>query len=340
MSIPDFGSDSDIYIELAKNLLAGHGFTLSRHIGMVFPSASRHLSPCLIYTPGYPSMLAAFGLHAYLLAFVLWLVVMACAWTLLKRPAFILFALQPMLLMQLHATASDLMATAAVSVFVLGLVRRRYALMMVGCAVALMTRIDIWIFMALVSFLSIRAKPAVVLNLILIFLMITARGLRYEKYTGQFSMGTEGPNVYANYEKALVGPGVVQSEIKSMKRDFKALCHKQDSLKAQEITGHECYGHVLESIARHPTPFVRTVLWNELVMFLGRDYYQPFRFNWFLDKVSWVIWMLIPFVMLLLSCRRNPIARSVFLYLLIHAIVLSQARYRLPMEIIMWGGIG
>ena len=75
-------------------------------------------------------------------------------------------------------------------------------------------------------------------------------------------------------------------------------------------------------------------------MFLGRDYYQPFRFNWFLDKVSWVIWMLIPFVMLLLSCRRNPIARSVFLYLLIHAIVLSQARYRLPMEIIMWGGIG
>lgn len=141
----NFGSDSNVYMDLADNIMSGHGYVHSP--GIDYPGTGIHSKNAsyihsLHLLPGYPLLLAGsmrlFGYRdgPYSLAFILFSLMAFCSFATAKllfrdrlQPrtlwtAFILFQiLQPILLLQLQAIARDLASACSISIFVFLLLR-------------------------------------------------------------------------------------------------------------------------------------------------------------------------------------------------------------------------
>jgi 4-amino-4-deoxy-L-arabinose transferase-like glycosyltransferase len=235
----NYGSDSNVYWDLAQNIHARHQWVYSpglNYPGIGVRSENHHYIDNLYVLPGYPLLLSTvsrWGIETgpYALAFALYVLLSVTLWILAGRLFanaasvrtlgiwFIVYQiLNPTWIVQLRAIGQDLAAAVFATLFVLWAVRswqehhvslQDTFLMGISTAAAIMIKTNVLAFilpvLALLAlafwFQHRRGKASLALIGILLGLGMTALwGVHLRDLTGRFSLGANmGYGVFANY---------------------------------------------------------------------------------------------------------------------------------------------
>jgi len=412
----NYGSDSNLYWDLAENLLHRHALVFSPGVG--YPGIGvRSQNPALIddlcILPGYPALLVPFvrfgeGVGPYVLAYLLYVLLSLLVFALAKelfgaalsKRAFwgwfmVYQILNPTWIVQLRALAQDLAATTLVAFFLWVVVRcwqsqrvtaKNLLAIALGTGVALSVRTNLLAFigsmLVLLALLYWRdrrprmmALPAV--GLALAVSLMGVWGLHIQHLTGRFSFGTNaGYCMYFNYMSPHVPPAAIDKEVDAMTRTFNQELERTGSGNQASIQTASAYQRsALDFIKAYPAEASKSMAQSLQATFIGRDYFwlprlwllrlrdlplepyadRPYHEQTqglskpaataalFLQLLVYGVYILIPALALFLAAffaREEPLLRflawSAIVFLVATGLIIGQARYRMPVEVVMY----